>query len=148
MAPCIHGIRKTRCIECGGASMCTTHAREGHVRRKDECFSCWLGKGKPSVGFSFCIHGERRHRCQLCPGKSPVPPAMTHIPNDADRRHRSRLRPLLPRLQKSKLRPLWRIGDNTNAHGHAKDFELHMRILRLEMSFTETTECRYTRSSN
>ena len=65
--------------------MCTTHAREGHVRRKDECFSCWLGKGKPAVGFSFCIHGERRHRCQLCPGKSPVPLAMTHIPNDADR---------------------------------------------------------------
>ena len=65
--------------------MCTTHAREGHVRRKDECFSCWLGKGKPAVGFSFCMHGKRRHRCQLCPGKSPVPPAMTHIPNDTDR---------------------------------------------------------------
>ena len=51
---CEHKKRKTRCKECGGASICE------HGSRKSDCVKCG--------GASICEHGSRRIRCKTCMG--------------------------------------------------------------------------------
>lgn len=52
---CIHGVRKTYCLACGGRSICS------HGIRKTYCTDCGGG--------SICKHGKRRIRCVDCAGK-------------------------------------------------------------------------------
>jgi group I intron endonuclease len=52
---CIHNIRRTTCIHCGGGSMCM------HNKQKRQCKDC--------VGSAICEHNKRRIDCKIC---SPV----------------------------------------------------------------------------
>jgi len=71
---CQHGKRKTRCNQCGGASICE-HNRERnrcqecggasiceHNRQKNRCKECG--------GTSICEHNRQRNRCKECGGTS------------------------------------------------------------------------------
>lgn len=53
---CPHGLRRTRCKECGGSSFCE------HGRQRYECKECG--------GASICEHRRRRSRCKECGGAS------------------------------------------------------------------------------
>jgi hypothetical protein len=53
---CPHGRRKTRCIECGGASICE------HKRQRGRCRECG--------GASICEHKRQRNTCRECGGTS------------------------------------------------------------------------------
>ena len=56
MSNCIHNRQKSRCKECGGASICI------HNRQKSECKECG--------GSSICIHNRIKSRCKECGGAS------------------------------------------------------------------------------
>ena len=67
-AACEHGRRRSRCKECGGASICE------HGRVRSQCKECGGG--------GICEHGRQRSRCKECGGgatrskrarKAPVP---------------------------------------------------------------------------
>ena len=71
---CEHGRRRSSCKECGGASICE-HGRERsackecggasiceHGRRRSDCKECG--------GASICEHGRGRSRCKECGGAS------------------------------------------------------------------------------
>jgi hypothetical protein len=85
---CPHGRRRTRCKECGGASICE-HGRERstckecggasickHGRRRSACKECGgsgicehgrqRSKCKECGGASICEHGRQRFRCKEC----------------------------------------------------------------------------------
>jgi hypothetical protein len=51
---CIHNIRRSVCIECGGGSMCI------HNKRRAQCIDCGGG--------SVCIHNKQRQTCIPCGG--------------------------------------------------------------------------------
>ena len=51
---CPHGRRRSKCKECGGASICE-HGRQRYDARS-------------AVGASICEHGRQRHRCKECGG--------------------------------------------------------------------------------
>jgi len=53
---CTHGIRKARCLECGGSEFCIPHSRP-----KNDCTECG--------GASICEHGRRRRICVDCQGQ-------------------------------------------------------------------------------
>ena len=53
---CPHGRRRSRCKECGGASICE------HGRQRSECKECG--------GASICEHGRVRSKCKECGGAS------------------------------------------------------------------------------
>ena len=70
---CEHGIRKTRCKDCGGSDLCL------HGRQKGSCKECGKGyceHGRRKLmcvqcgGKSICEHGEVKRLCTLCGGKS------------------------------------------------------------------------------
>jgi hypothetical protein len=56
MSKCEHGKRKSRCKECGGASICD------HGRIKSTCKECG--------GSSICEHGRIKSQCKYCGGAS------------------------------------------------------------------------------
>ena len=71
---CIHGKRKSVCVDCGGGYICP-HLKEKskcrecsphnyceHNRRKSECIPCH--------GSNICIHSKLKHRCKECHGTS------------------------------------------------------------------------------
>ena len=49
---CEHNRQKSKCKECGGASICQ------HLRRRSECKECG--------GSSICQHQRQRHQCKEC----------------------------------------------------------------------------------
>ena len=51
---CPHGRQRSKCKECGGASICE------HGRRRTTCKECG--------GSEICEHGRRRYRCKECGG--------------------------------------------------------------------------------
>ena len=51
---CVHGRRKRQCKECGGAGICP------HGRQRSQCKECG--------GASICEHGRRRSNCKECGG--------------------------------------------------------------------------------
>ena len=51
---CPHGKRRSKCKECGGASICE------HGRERKQCKECG--------GSQICKHGRRRCRCKECGG--------------------------------------------------------------------------------
>jgi len=51
---CTHGIRVTRCLECGGSEICQ------HKKQKADCPDCG--------GKCICPHGRRRRLCKECAG--------------------------------------------------------------------------------
>jgi hypothetical protein len=53
-AKCPHNRQKSRCKECGGASICE------HNRQRSQCKECG--------GASICEHNRRRSRCKECGG--------------------------------------------------------------------------------
>ena len=53
---CPHGKWRSRCKECGGASICE------HGRRRSRCKECGGG--------SICEHGRQRSLCKECGGGS------------------------------------------------------------------------------
>ena len=53
---CEHNKQKTRCKECGGASICK------HNREKSQCKDCG--------GSSICEHNKRKSNCKECGGSS------------------------------------------------------------------------------
>lgn len=53
---CEHNVYKSRCKDCGGASICQ------HNKRKERCKECG--------GSSICIHNKRKERCKECGGSS------------------------------------------------------------------------------
>ena len=53
---CEHGRRRSQCKECGGASICE------HGRQRSNCKECG--------GVSICEHGRRRSQCKECGGAS------------------------------------------------------------------------------
>jgi hypothetical protein len=69
---CAHGRQRSRCKECGGASICS------HGRRRYQCKECG-GPGicahgrvrsrcKECGGAGICAHGRQRHGCKECGG--------------------------------------------------------------------------------
>jgi hypothetical protein len=50
---CKHGVRATRCWQCGGSEMCK------HKRRRERCTLCGVGR-------EICEHGRRRSSCGIC----------------------------------------------------------------------------------
>ena len=54
-AKCVHGVRKSRCLECGGSEMCLVHRC-----RKARCIPCG--------GAEICPHLKRKYRCPDCRG--------------------------------------------------------------------------------
>ena len=67
---CPHGRERSKCKECGGASICE------HGRVRTQCKECGGGSicehghrrstCKECGGASICEHGRRRHRCKEC----------------------------------------------------------------------------------
>jgi hypothetical protein len=53
---CVHGRRRSRCKECGGARLCV------HGRQRSRCKECG--------GSSICLHGRQRYSCKECGGSS------------------------------------------------------------------------------
>ena len=53
---CPHGRQRSKCKECGGASICE------HGRVRSKCKECG--------GASICEHGRQRHQCKECGGGS------------------------------------------------------------------------------
>ena len=53
---CPHGRRRSKCKECGGASICE------HGRQRYQCKECG--------GASICEHGRVRYQCKECGGAS------------------------------------------------------------------------------
>jgi len=53
---CIHDRQKSKCKDCGGASVCV------HGRRKRQCKECG--------GAGICPHGRQRSQCKECGGAS------------------------------------------------------------------------------
>ena len=51
---CPHGRRRSKCKECGGASICE------HGRQRSQCKECG--------GASICEHGRQRSQCKECGG--------------------------------------------------------------------------------
>ena len=49
---CPHGKQRSRCKECGGASICE------HGRQRYRCKECG--------GAEICEHGRQRYRCKEC----------------------------------------------------------------------------------
>ena len=49
---CVHNQRRSRCKECGGASICE------HNRRRTRCKECG--------GASICEHNRQRSKCKEC----------------------------------------------------------------------------------
>ena len=69
---CPHGRQRSRCKECGGASICE-HGRDRYICK--ECGGagiCEHGRVrqycKECGGASICEHGRRRYRCKDCRG--------------------------------------------------------------------------------
>ena len=72
--PCEHRRRRSRCKECGGASICE------HGRQRCRCMECGGGglckhrrvrsKCKECGGSSICLHGRVRSTCKECGGAS------------------------------------------------------------------------------
>ena len=54
--PCKHGRQRSKCKECGGASICQ------HGRERNKCKECG--------GSGICQHGRRRSDCKDCGGAS------------------------------------------------------------------------------
>ena len=71
---CTHGRQRSRCKECGGASICE------HGRRRSECKECGgasicehgrvRSKCKECGGSQICEHGRQRNQCRECGGVS------------------------------------------------------------------------------
>jgi len=71
---CPHGRRRSRCKECGGASICE------HGRRRNICKECGGSQicqhgrqrsvCKECGGSQICEHGRQRHKCKECGGGS------------------------------------------------------------------------------
>ena len=71
---CPHGKRRSRCQECGGASICE------HGRQRSQCKECGGSQicehdrqrpqCKECGGSQICEHGRERHRCKECGGAS------------------------------------------------------------------------------
>ena len=71
---CEHGIRKSRCKQCGGSSICE------HGKQKSRCKECGGGSicehGKLTFscrecgGSVFCEHGKRKAECKQCGGSA------------------------------------------------------------------------------
>ena len=51
---CPHGRRRSKCKECGGASICE------HGRQRPKCKECG--------GSGICEHGRQRYNCKECGG--------------------------------------------------------------------------------
>jgi hypothetical protein len=74
----VHGLRKSRCVNCGSAEICS------RGQRKSLCVNCGCAE--------ICSHGRRRDNCQDCRGqrkkkskyKSPASTAMMAT-NDRDK---------------------------------------------------------------
>lgn len=74
MSICLHGKRKSRCVECFGSQICC------HKKRKEICRDCggssFCHHDKPKSrcndcgGSQICCHGKRKERCAECGGKS------------------------------------------------------------------------------
>jgi hypothetical protein len=71
-----HETSLTRCVECGGASLCEhrmvrSQCRECRVQPLLECTVCpttWTSQNK--LDRHMCTHtGEKPHKCELCPYK-------------------------------------------------------------------------------
>ena len=52
--PCVHGIKKYFCKECGGSQICI------HEKIKYQCKECG--------GSQICVHRKRKSYCVLCDG--------------------------------------------------------------------------------
>ena len=69
-----HGKRRSRCIECGGSSLCV------HGKRKNLCKECGgrsiCDNGNRNTSCkecgrsSICVHGKRKILCKECGGSS------------------------------------------------------------------------------
>jgi hypothetical protein len=53
---CEHGKRRSQCKDCGGSSICE------HGKRRSLCKDCG--------GSSICEHGKQRNQCKDCGGSS------------------------------------------------------------------------------
>ena len=60
---CLHGRRRSRCVECGGWSLCP------HGRQRSKCKACG--------GIGICHHGRQRCKCKACGGSSICPHGRT-----------------------------------------------------------------------
>jgi hypothetical protein len=71
---CEHGVRRSECIPCGGASICE------HGRIRTHCIPCGgvsicehgrqRSSCKPCGGSQICEHGRERNKCKDCGGAS------------------------------------------------------------------------------
>jgi hypothetical protein len=61
---CLHGIRKSRCVKCGGGGVCT------HGKQNGQCITCCKLYGH-GIGKFFCIHEKQARKCKTCKNNQP-----------------------------------------------------------------------------